>query len=1246
MAPSRRRGASKASAAAAAAACRRWKVGDLVLAKLKGFPAWPATVSEPEKWGYTTDWKKVLVYFFGTQQIAFCNPTDVEAFTEEKKQTLLSKRHGKGSDFVRAVHEIIDSFDKLKKEDNKDIDVIQSSNQVTVTLTNTTQCVQSFADDNLGFNGDLPAPKPKPYPKTSVPINFHTDDAVPEKSDVGESPISNTYSRKKASATKTVTQKRAPSVRRSRSSSRTEPNRFQNFILPSNKIENSEGSLESSRRSKRVRRSPSDAPEVHNTESQSLVSNICLEEVRVDSETHSLNDGSTVESVECCEGDVELSQQLDFIVKKKRKPSRKRSCNGGPEITGAVTEVHEKIEESIGSDFEKSNGHYSKEDGDEHLPLVKRARVRMSRSTVEDEIEDTSIKVSVDCISENPVVNISPVSKPPSMIWEVTKQQNSANSVDVEAALPPSKRLHRALEAMSANAAERGQTSSEAPPPTAKLSNGHCSSPENLDALNPSIMEETANLLVGLATCEEPVEVDTSRNHENFSDEAVNNHAPSLDTHVEEIQIVVAQSPKPLSPKPVECNQSSLDCSTVPQNETETEQITQLTSPCKKDENVEELSRMSSEPSVEIPSDSRQIDANSNCKTIEVSTPPHAHYTLESEMTNIIEEIKPDLKDSKATPSSITEEVARAAVQEAQIPNSPSHSDDCKEAVPGTARSSSSPTEGLDSKSASTPPNTTLVDNNSNSNVLEENNGSSSSDARLQYDVPKNTAGSAEDEADVALTSFETNLGTVRRTKESISKATRIAIDCAKHGIASKAMDAIVRHLECEPSLHRRIDLFFLVDSITQWSRSSKGDFGGVYLSLTQARLPRLLLAAAPPGGSALENRKQCLKVLKLWQDRGILPESVMRRHIRELEALTTSVNAGVFTARRQSRTERAFDDPLREMEGMVDEYGSNSSYQLPGFCMPPMVKDGEEEDDNGGSDSDEGDFESVTPEHNNNNISENNSIEEWAQDCTPVRTNEKRSHILEDVDGELEMEDVAPPPPSFEEQLPLVSCSYINQLPQQHYLPPFVPPPPPNDVPPSSPPLPTSPPPPPPPPHLPPPLLPHDSSLYAPIQNIKDDQTIHYPIPPPPPPPPPPESRDPQCSMHGANMLHKPFHLPPPHPAPSNQFSYVQAEPPQLQSYPPHQFHYLAKTDNTGGYYNDHHLAPHDENWRYSAPISGPCYPENNGLHYGYGEGIPSHSWSFPPQPMNHREPIPHRPPSEAPIPAAVRAPNYWQPR
>ncbi|MCI28088.1 HUA2-like protein 3 [Trifolium medium] len=43
MAPGRRKGAKK-STAATSVTCRHWNVGDLVLAKVKGFPAWPATL--------------------------------------------------------------------------------------------------------------------------------------------------------------------------------------------------------------------------------------------------------------------------------------------------------------------------------------------------------------------------------------------------------------------------------------------------------------------------------------------------------------------------------------------------------------------------------------------------------------------------------------------------------------------------------------------------------------------------------------------------------------------------------------------------------------------------------------------------------------------------------------------------------------------------------------------------------------------------------------------------------------------------------------------------------------------------------------------------------------------------------------------------------------------------------------------------------------------------------------------------
>lgn len=51
------------------------------------------------------------------------------------------------------------------------------------------------------------------------------------------------------------------------------------------------------------------------------------------------------------------------------------------------------------------------------------------------------------------------------------------------------------------------------------------------------------------------------------------------------------------------------------------------------------------------------------------------------------------------------------------------------------------------------------------------------------------------------------------------------------------------------------------------------------------------------------------------------MPEPIIRHHIRELDALCGSYPT--IGSNRTSRGERAFDDPIREMEGMqVDEYG------------------------------------------------------------------------------------------------------------------------------------------------------------------------------------------------------------------------------------------------------------------------------------------------------------------------------------
>lgn len=66
-------------------------------------------------------------------------------------------------------------------------------------------------------------------------------------------------------------------------------------------------------------------------------------------------------------------------------------------------------------------------------------------------------------------------------------------------------------------------------------------------------------------------------------------------------------------------------------------------------------------------------------------------------------------------------------------------------------------------------------------------------------------------------------------------------------------------------------------------------------------------------------------QVLRLWLERKILPESVLRPFMDDIGVSNDDTVTGL-SLRRPSRAERAVDDPLREMEGMlVDEYGRSA---------------------------------------------------------------------------------------------------------------------------------------------------------------------------------------------------------------------------------------------------------------------------------------------------------------------------------
>ncbi|WKX92215.1 hypothetical protein Q1695_010331 [Nippostrongylus brasiliensis] len=74
--------------------------GDLVWAKMKGFPPWPAKVLEKDK---DTPLSRIPVLFFGTGEKAFMKPTDVCDYYENKAQYEVPRKH-KG--FNEGVHEI------------------------------------------------------------------------------------------------------------------------------------------------------------------------------------------------------------------------------------------------------------------------------------------------------------------------------------------------------------------------------------------------------------------------------------------------------------------------------------------------------------------------------------------------------------------------------------------------------------------------------------------------------------------------------------------------------------------------------------------------------------------------------------------------------------------------------------------------------------------------------------------------------------------------------------------------------------------------------------------------------------------------------------------------------------------------------------------------------------------------------------------------------------------------------------
>ncbi|KFK35477.1 hypothetical protein AALP_AA5G289200 [Arabis alpina] len=1337
MAPNRKKGGGKA--AVAASNRRQWKVGDLVLAKVKGFPAWPAAVSEPEKWGYSADPKKVLVHFFGTQQIAFCNPADVESFTEEKKQSLLTKRHAKGSDFVRAIKEITESYEKQKQQDQ--VGDRKSTEETTVGSSGLTVELPEVCENLIGTRLDTQIKSQSSYVRDESTLLSEDASAAEQMLALRHNSVARngacdnaaakdlceiaTYSSRRrntrARSQKCAPEKKISPVQHSKSSPGLDLDRIQRSMLQCSDGGQSvddidDGAIRTRKRTRRSGQSESDdvvssGLNLHGSDEENA-----SEIATVESDNNSRNGGNGVDSGsilelsdavgEGCEGDHELNKRLDFqigtmVKRKKRKPTRKRETSDliDPPIKveaeeGLEAKACDSCQRSQDS-HERLNERPCEEKGDEHLPLVKRARVRMSRAFDADEnvnasaqfeersSKDTLISAAVqssplvnhenDIVSghdnsateeiksvklSDDVADVGPSRMEkasdimsPSKVYgqtdgdkqtavefhenefsimsndEVTRaQSNQLNSL-------PETRITEVVQGCSEEPQTRNCLNSESDPTGVQCSR---QSEKNETRFDPDIVDSSADkspgLCSGLDLKASGVPAQSLHQHQsldnNSGDHALVIVGDSLNEKCEKIDYHMAQvvHSHPVEHSPVLRNQEAENTLLKekvgsPGEELDCDKQTHM---------IQNPAPSATESDMLVEETERQCEpVYGNCGD--------AAENRELEKSCEAVEQKEHVEATNSISASENLSHEKMSISPADVADSPSR---------GTPHSNSM-------FHISTAESVYVMQNNSNcSNVqFGEKKFMCDDTAKEERNVEtgvtqaKKVVGS---DVQFTIESFETALRSLVRTKETIGRATRLAMDLVKFGVSAKVMEILAHTLESESNLQRRVDLFFLVDSIAQCSKGLNGEAGGVYLSSIQVMLPRLLAAAVPAGATTQENRKQCLKVLRLWLERRILPESIVRHHIRELDSHSNA--PACLYSRRSARTERALDDPVRDMEGMlVDEYGSNSTLQLPGFCMPAMLEDEDE-----GSDSDGGDFESVTPEH------ESRILEEHA---TPSIT-ERHTRILEDVDGELEMEDVAPP---WEAGSSAITDQAYNT----------------------------------------------ESANCQPVSATSHQNVISSSPSQPLPPPPAPPSQDAQCamsdsysngfdrggypSMHGDHLagpprISQPMHYrspessyssraslsksmphaedsnfqyrpyPSSHPQPPPPHHYLYVEPDHHvksrrdgPSYP-HRSHYNPDFDERD-YRNSHERmrpAPCEdrENWRYHPSSSyGPRYHDRhkgpyqsssyNGHQRDSGRFQQNQRWTQSPRAYNNRQSFHYK--EEGPVPVGMREPGTW---
>ncbi|EXB55170.1 hypothetical protein L484_018096 [Morus notabilis] len=1172
MAGGRRRGANKAKAKG------QLSLGDLVLAKVKGFPFWPAKISRPEDWKKPHDPKKYFVQFFGTEEIAFVAPADIQAFTSEAKAKLSARCQGKAKPFTQAVKQICEAFDELQKNKSSDLrdDTDRSELGCEVRSIDGVENNEADADtkDGSGMIGS---------------------DEETMNEEIGDS----------SSKLERCSQRRGESDNQD----------LKPFVdacssggVSSALSSEKKGEILEVAKSKEVivKSEPdsSNPEEVLSDDGQRAVSN-----------GHKLKKMGS-ESKRKSEGGLEVHkdpkscEQLKDGMKKKNATggSRKEyflenkrgseTCGGKKAKGEAKTKNHLKVP----NDTHRSSVD-PEEQSEEKLPgRTKRPQLGIGKSNLEanDILRSAKKSKYIDAGDNSPVESLSKnknKAAPKSDLKRSTSRGKAENHLTSrahnvvapnvqgnEAVLPLSKRRRQALEAMSDSPNVVSDIKMEK---DSAVKNGvACSSSVKVVATQLQRKRRAVCLYDdddedpktpvhgGSATfVKTPLHVSDGIKSSNAGSKRCENALDNGRDSTEPLVSHIKESSMPngsLSPKKPQANEEQRpsqsqgdEKGSESQHESDEKRLDKaekseseslstkeakpvLISPIKSPHvlsavkpAVEQLKATKPLAKVTSAGSQKKAQAGLSKGLVSVSNGSQNQATAQrNKPASSTERSKPTTKslsrtndttvlrekstelgesleasreergslflDSRTPDSAMSMKLLIAA---AQAKRRQAQSQNFTFDIPGSAFVSNNDFQGR----SPSPSAVRRFLSGSSDAMLADIQGSyttatlgspsthareSASQSQLEIEELEErrvssgnrVAGgslSGGTEAAVARDAFEGMIETLSRTKESIGRATRLAIDCAKYGIANEVVELLIRKLETEPSFHRKVDLFFLVDSITQCSHNQKGIAGASYVPTVQAALPRLLGAAAPAGSGARENRRQCLKVLRLWLERKIFPESLLRRYMDDIGVSNDDTTAG-FSLRRPSRAERAVDDPIREMEGMlVDEYGSNATFQMSGFLSSHVFDDEEEEED-------DDDLPSTSRENGHPSHVEPTHASGEAE-TSIVTPSDRRHCILEDVDGELEMEDVSGhlrdektvPSGSFEADTQQDVSDRISEPAStiSTELPPLLEgsPPLPLDSPPPPPPLPPSPPPPPPPP-------PPSS-----------------PSPPPPPPPPPP---------------------------------------------------------------------------------------------------------------------------------------------